>query len=100
MNPDLFADELILSPSTAHRISHLTRLKRPDRPLFTAWLLARKINAFAFFQLLLAQHQPCHWLPHFNARALFLSDQYRTDLTAILQHPVWIPRPSNPALHR
>jgi hypothetical protein len=49
MNPDLFSNELILSPSTAHRISRLTRLKRSGRPLFTDWLLARKINAFAFF---------------------------------------------------
>lgn len=49
MNPDLFSDELILSPSTAHRISRLTRLKRSGRPLLTDWLLARKINALAFF---------------------------------------------------
>jgi hypothetical protein len=44
MSPDLFSNELILSTSTAHRISVLTRLKRPGRPLFTDWLLARKIN--------------------------------------------------------
>jgi hypothetical protein len=40
----LFTEEMILSPSTAHRLPHSKGLK------LTNWLLAKhKINAYAFF---------------------------------------------------